>query len=132
MPISALDVRTVKLITTTQIITSVYAVVKELIENAIDADADNIEINLVCNTQYDIITFLYGIFLRKSFIFMHFFSSLQVDNGTSLIEVKDNGHGISKEDAPYMGLPSYTSKISNFEDLGSACIFNLQYFSWLF
>lgn len=73
MPISALDVRTVKLITTTQIITSVYAVVKELIENAIDADADNIEINLVCNTQYDIITFLYGIFLRKRFIFMHFF-----------------------------------------------------------
>lgn len=48
MPILALDVRTVKLITTTQIITSVYAVVKELIENAIDADADNIEINLVC------------------------------------------------------------------------------------
>ena len=51
MPISALDVRTVKLITTTQIITSVYAVVKELVENAIDADADNIEINLVCNRQ---------------------------------------------------------------------------------
>lgn len=30
-----------------------------------------------------------------------------------------------------MGLSSYTSKISNFEDLGSACIFNLQYFNWL-
>ncbi|XP_011167372.2 PMS1 protein homolog 1 [Solenopsis invicta] len=86
MPISALDVRTVKLITTTQIITSVYAVVKELVENAIDADADNIEINLI-------------------------------DNGRSLIEVKDNGCGISKEDTPYMGLPSYTSKITNFEDL---------------
>ncbi|XP_011691543.1 PREDICTED: PMS1 protein homolog 1-like isoform X2 [Wasmannia auropunctata] len=86
MPISALDVRTVKLITTTQIITSVYAVVKELIENAIDAGADSIEINVI-------------------------------DNGTSLIEVKDNGYGISKEDAPYMALPSYTSKISNFEDL---------------
>ncbi|XP_070167283.1 PMS1 protein homolog 1 isoform X2 [Polyergus mexicanus] len=86
MPISALDVRTAKLITTTQIITSVYSVVKELMENALDADADNIEINLV-------------------------------DNGTSLIEVKDNGHGISKVDAPHIGLSSYTSKISNFEDL---------------
>lgn len=50
MPISVLDERTAKLITTTQIITSVYAVVKELMENALDADADNIEINLVCKT----------------------------------------------------------------------------------
>jgi len=47
--------------------------------------------------------------------------TLQVDNGTSLIEVKDNGYGISKKDAPYMALPSYTSKIANFEDLGNAC-----------
>jgi len=54
MPISALDVRTAKLITTTQIITSVYAVVKELMENALDADADNIEINLVCVTYTEI------------------------------------------------------------------------------
>ncbi|XP_011867029.1 PREDICTED: PMS1 protein homolog 1-like isoform X2 [Vollenhovia emeryi] len=95
MPISALDVRTVKLITTTQIITSVYAVVKELIENAIDADADNIEINLV-------------------------------DNGTTLIEVKDNGYGVSKEDVPYMGLPSYTSKISNFDDLDTLQTFGFR------
>ncbi|XP_011630022.1 PMS1 protein homolog 1-like isoform X1 [Pogonomyrmex barbatus] len=95
MPISALDVRTVKLITTTQVITSVYAVVKELIENAIDADADNIEINLT-------------------------------DNGTSLIEVKDNGCGISKEDALYMGLPSYTSKISSFEDLDTLQTFGFR------
>ncbi|XP_012531280.1 PMS1 protein homolog 1 isoform X1 [Monomorium pharaonis] len=95
MPILALDVKTVKLITTTQIITSVYAVVKELVENAIDADADNIEINLV-------------------------------DNGTSLIEVKDNGYGISKEDVPYMGLPSYTSKITNFEDLDALQTFGFR------
>lgn len=60
MPISALDVKTAKLITTTQIITSVYAVVKELMENALDADADNIEINLVC--------------IVKSRIFMHMYA----------------------------------------------------------
>lgn len=53
---------------------------------------------------------------------MYFF---QIDNGTSLIEVKDNGYGISKDDALYMGLPSYTSKISNFEDLGNILLKNL-------
>lgn len=54
-----------------------------------------------------------------------YFFHIQIDNGTSLIEVKDNGCGISKEDSQYMGLPSHTSKISNFEDLGSTCILNL-------
>lgn len=47
MSILALDVKTIKLITTTQIITSVYTAVKELIENALDANADNVEISLV-------------------------------------------------------------------------------------
>lgn len=58
MPILALDVKTVKLITTTQVITSVYTAVKELIENALDANADNIEINLVCNK------FIFNIFIK--------------------------------------------------------------------
>lgn len=55
------------------------------------------------------------IYFHESFTWLCF---PQVDNGTSLIEVKDNGYGISKVDALYIGLPSYTSKISNFEDLG--------------
>ncbi|XP_076647864.1 uncharacterized protein LOC143356236 [Halictus rubicundus] len=86
MGISALDSDTVKLITTTQIITSVSNAAKELIENALDANANNIEVNLT-------------------------------DNGATLIEVKDDGCGIPKADAPYMALPAYTSKISNFSDL---------------
>lgn len=53
-----------------------------------------------------------------------FLLCFQVDNGASLIEIKDNGYGISKEDAPYMGRASYTSKISNFEDLGMYAIYN--------
>lgn len=88
MIISALDKDTVKLITTTQVITSISTAVKELIENAFDAGAKNIEINLI-------------------------------DNGCTLIEVKDDGCGISKVDAPYMALSSYTSKLSNFSDLES-------------
>ncbi|KAK2580539.1 hypothetical protein KPH14_007673 [Odynerus spinipes] len=87
MPIINLDDNTRKLITTTQIITSVCGAVKELVENAFDANAQNIEINLV-------------------------------NNGTTLIEVKDDGDGIPNEDASYLALPSCTSKISSFEDLG--------------
>ncbi|CAK9798686.1 PMS1 protein homolog 1 [Anthophora quadrimaculata] len=86
MSISALNKDTVKLLTTTQIITSISSAAKELIENAFDADAKNIEINLI-------------------------------DNGCTLIEVKDDGCGISKIDAPYVALSSYTSKIGNFSDL---------------
>ncbi|XP_076290738.1 uncharacterized protein LOC143214063 isoform X2 [Lasioglossum baleicum] len=86
MSISALDSDTVKLITTTQIITSVWNAAKELIENALDANANSVEVNLI-------------------------------DNGTTLIEVKDDGCGITKADARYMALPAYTSKISNFSDL---------------
>ncbi|XP_015175476.1 PREDICTED: PMS1 protein homolog 1-like [Polistes dominula] len=87
MSITSLDENTVRLVTTTQIITSVYSVVKELVENAFDANAKNVEINLI-------------------------------DNGTSMIEVKDDGDGISNTNASSMALPSCTSKISCFEDLG--------------
>ncbi|XP_031835416.2 PMS1 protein homolog 1 [Nomia melanderi] len=88
MTIRVLDNNTVKLITTTQVITSISNAVKELVENALDANANTIEINLV-------------------------------DNGTTLIEVKDNGCGIHKVDAPYMAASSCTSKINDFSDLDS-------------
>lgn len=47
MSISALDKDTVKLISTTQVVTTVSSAVKELIENALDANAKSIEVNLV-------------------------------------------------------------------------------------
>ncbi|KAJ8686741.1 hypothetical protein QAD02_022535 [Eretmocerus hayati] len=86
MSIKPLSKETIKLINSTQVISSIYSAVKELVENSLDAGAQNIEVNLV-------------------------------DNGLSLIEVKDNGIGISKEDAQFMALPAYTSKISDFSDL---------------
>lgn len=52
MTISALDKDTVKLITTTQVITSISTAAKELIENALDAGAKNVEINLVFHCHY--------------------------------------------------------------------------------
>ncbi|XP_076634955.1 uncharacterized protein LOC143348537 [Colletes latitarsis] len=49
MSISALDKDTAKLLTTSQIVTSVSNAAKELIENSLDANAKNIEINLTEN-----------------------------------------------------------------------------------
>ena len=47
MKITALDKNTVKLLKTSQVITSVSCAVKELLENSLDANSKNVEINLV-------------------------------------------------------------------------------------
>lgn len=47
MPLAQLPPSTIKLIGSSQVITSVSSVVKELMENAIDSGANSIEINLV-------------------------------------------------------------------------------------
>ena len=46
-----LSLSTVKLISSTQVITSIHCVVKELIENALDAECDSIDVKLVCMKQ---------------------------------------------------------------------------------
>jgi len=42
-----LNNHTVRLLSGTQVITSVHSVVKELVENSLDSGATNIEVNLV-------------------------------------------------------------------------------------
>ena len=45
--VNSLPTSTVRLIGSTQVITSVYSVVKELLENSFDAEATSVEIKLV-------------------------------------------------------------------------------------
>ena len=47
MSLHQLGKETVQLLSSSQIITSVYAVVKELVENSLDAKATSIEVRLV-------------------------------------------------------------------------------------
>ena len=48
MDLKSLPASTVRLIGSSQVITSVYSVVKELLENALDAQSTSIDIKLVC------------------------------------------------------------------------------------
>lgn len=86
--VEKLPTETVKLLTSSQIITSVPSIVKELVENSIDAGAKIIQVRLE-------------------------------NYGFDLVEVKDNGSGISYDNVQRMFLPGYTSKIKKFEDLGN-------------
>ncbi|KAF2363646.1 DNA mismatch repair protein C-terminal [Trinorchestia longiramus] len=84
--VSQLPPETVYRIKSSQVITSVYAALKELVENALDSGASVLNVRLE-------------------------------DYGLKLIEVKDNGHGISESDLSKVCLPHTTSKIVQFSDL---------------
>jgi len=59
MSISQLPPSTIKLLTSSQVITSVFSAVKELIENSLDAGASNIDVKLV---SFSSVIYYYKIF----------------------------------------------------------------------
>lgn len=93
--VNKLPKQTALALSTTQVITSASTAVKELVENAIDAGATNIEVKLE-------------------------------NYGLDRIEVKDNGVGLSREDAFVMCKKSYTSKITQFDDLSKITSFGFR------
>ncbi|KAI8060864.1 hypothetical protein BC940DRAFT_311279 [Gongronella butleri] len=84
--IHTLDRQTASRINSGQVITAIDTIVKELLENALDAHATSVDIKLV-------------------------------DDGLELVEVTDNGSGISMENRALVGKKHCTSKIACFEDL---------------
>lgn len=86
MNIQRLDKLVIGQIAAGEVIENPAAVLKELIENALDANANQIDV-------------------------------LLKDNGFAMIQVRDNGSGIEKEDLPLAVESFATSKLKNFDDL---------------
>ncbi|ODH47060.1 hypothetical protein GX48_06824 [Paracoccidioides brasiliensis] len=86
--IKAIEARSVHQIQSGQVIIDLCSVVKELVENSLDAGATSIDIRFK-------------------------------NNGLDLIEVQDNGKGISPDDYETVALKHYTSKLSKLDDLSS-------------
>lgn len=86
MPITALPQHTVQAIGSTSVITDPCSIVKELLDNALDASASSVFVEISQNT-------------------------------VDVIQVKDNGHGISPEDHTVVCKRTFTSKIETISDL---------------
>lgn len=86
MVITALPEATVHLLGSTQVITTPTSLIKELIDNSLDARATSVDIIISSNT------------LDK-------------------LEVRDNGHGVPKDDLNALGKRGHTSKLRSFEEL---------------
>jgi DNA mismatch repair protein MutL len=84
--INVLDPRVAQQVAAGEVVDRPASVVKELVENAIDAGASRVEVELT-------------------------------DGGTSRILVRDDGSGMSREDATLSVLRHATSKIRNVEDI---------------
>ncbi|OJD19852.1 hypothetical protein AJ78_00212 [Emergomyces pasteurianus Ep9510] len=93
--IKAIEAHSVHQIQSGQVIVDLCSVVKELVENSLDAGATSIDIRLK-------------------------------NNGLDLIEVQDNGKGISPDDYETVALKHYTSKLSKFDDLSSLQTFGFR------
>ncbi|KAF3482814.1 uncharacterized protein GIQ15_02138 [Arthroderma uncinatum] len=93
--IKPIEARSVHQIQSGQVIVDLCSVVKELVENSLDAGATSIDVRFK-------------------------------NNGLDLIEIQDNGHGISPDNYESLALKHYTSKLSTFADLTSLQTFGFR------
>lgn len=93
--IKAIEAKSVHQIQSGQVIVDLCSVVKELVENSLDAEATNIEVRFK-------------------------------NHGLDLIEVQDNGAGISPSNYASVALKHHTSKLSTFNDLATLDTFGFR------
>ncbi|KAJ9369002.1 hypothetical protein DTO282E5_6334 [Paecilomyces variotii] len=93
--IKAIEARSIHQIQSGQVIVDLCSVVKELVENSLDAGATSVEVRFK-------------------------------NNGLDLIEVQDNGSGISPNNYENVALKHYTSKLSSYDDLSSLQTFGFR------
>lgn len=85
-----------------QVILNLATAVKELVENALDAGATNIEVRIAHHRH----------------AWCHICPQVRLrDRGAELIEVSDNGTGIEEANWEAVALKYHTSKLSSFDDL---------------
>ena len=115
--IQPIDKGTVHRICSGQVILDLATAVKELLENSLDAGASNIEVE-ACELSSKKAWFQVNFLQPQAF--------LQVrlkEYGSELIEVADNGHGLSPENYESAAMKYCTSKISSFSDLQASASF---------
>ncbi|KAH7137096.1 hypothetical protein B0J13DRAFT_609202 [Dactylonectria estremocensis] len=93
--IKEIDGRTVHQIQSGQVIVDLCSVVKEVVENSIDAEATSIDVRFK-------------------------------NQGLDLIEIQDNGTGISPDNYPSVALKHHTSKLSSYSDIASLQTFGFR------
>ncbi|KYK59715.1 hypothetical protein DCS_00849 [Drechmeria coniospora] len=100
-----IDSRSVHQIQSGQVIVDLCSVVKELVENSVDAGATTIGTVIVPHVP---------------------FSSTLLNQGLELIEVQDNGSGIAPANYASVALKHHTSKLSSYSDIASLQTFGFR------
>ena len=102
--VSPIDKSSIHKICSGQVILDLATSVKELVENALDANATSIEVRMRWTRANSVCIFVFMQIRLKEY-------------GAELIEVADNGTGIRPNDYAAVAAKYHTSKISSFSDV---------------
>ncbi len=120
LPIAAVPEATVHRIASGQVILDLATAVKELLENALDAGATNVEVCPCSIAGVQTLSYQLWFCTVGNGKELGMTALLQIklkEYGSELIEVADNGCGISNENYQALTLKHHTSKLTSLADL---------------